>query len=68
MIGQLTNKPMDVHLMVEHPNNTIELFLNKMRPGDTVYIHPEAEYHPSTTLQKVIRDSNKPGNQRGYGV
>ena len=53
-IGQLTNKPMDVHLMVEHPNNTIELFLNKMRPGDTVYIHPEAEYHPSTTLQKVI--------------
>ena len=61
VIGQLTNKPMDVHLMVEHPNNTIELFLNKMRPGDTVYIHPEAEYHPSTTLQKVIDAGMVPG-------
>ena len=61
VIGQLTNKPMDVHLMVEHPNNTIELFLNKMRPGDTVYIHPEAEYHPSTTLQKIIDAGMVPG-------
>ncbi len=25
-----------------------------MRKGDTVYIHPEAEYHPSTTLQSII--------------
>ena len=45
----------------EHPNNTIELFLKKMRPGDTVYIHPEAEYHPSTTLQKVIDAGMVPG-------
>ncbi len=60
-IGKLTCKPMDVHMMVEHPNNTIELFLNKMRKGDTVYIHPEAEYHPSTTLQKVIDAGMIPG-------
>ena len=53
-IGTLTRKPMDVHLMVEHPNNSVEIFLRCMRPGDTVYIHPEAEYHPSTTLQKII--------------
>lgn len=61
VIGELTDKPLDVHLMVEHPNNTIELFLQKMRPGDTVYIHPEAEYHPSTTLQKVIDAGMIPG-------
>lgn len=61
VIGELTDKPIDVHLMVEHPNNTIELFLQKMRPGDTVYIHPEAEYHPSTTLQKVIDAGMIPG-------
>lgn len=60
-IGKLTKKPMDVHLMIEHPNNTIELFLNEMRVGDTVYIHPEAEYHPSTTLQKVIDAGMVPG-------
>lgn len=48
------DKPLDVHLMIEHPNNHIGLFLKNLRPGDTVYIHQEAEYHPSTTLQKVI--------------
>ena len=52
---------LDVHLMVEHPNNTIELFLKELRKGDTVYIHPEAEYHPSTTLQKIIDAGMIPG-------
>ncbi len=40
--------------MIEHPNNRIGLFFNNLRKGDTVYIHPEAEYHPSTTLQSII--------------
>ena len=53
-IRGLTDKPLDVHLMVEHPINTIDLFIKALRPGDTIYIHPEAEYHPSTTLQKII--------------
>lgn len=60
-IAKATTKPLDVHLMIEHPNNMIELFLNKLRPGDTVYIHPEAEYHPSTTLQKIISAGMVPG-------
>lgn len=60
-IASATKKPLDVHLMIEHPNNNIHLFLNKLRPGDTVYIHPEAEYHPSTTLQKIIDAGMIPG-------
>ena len=56
-----TQKPLDVHLMIEHPNNNIELFLRNLRRGDTVYIHPEAEYHPSTTLQKIINAGMVPG-------
>ena len=60
-IRSLTNKPRDVHLMVEHPSNTIELFINSLRPGDTIYIHPEAEYHPSTALQKIINAGLTPG-------
>lgn len=60
-IASATDKPLDVHLMVEHPNNTIELFIRALRKGDTVYIHPEAEYHPSTTLQKVIDADMVPG-------
>ena len=60
-IASATKKPLDVHLMIEHPNNSVLLFTNKLRPGDTVYIHPEAEYHPSTTLQKIIDAGMIPG-------
>lgn len=60
-IASATKKPLDVHLMLEHPNNNIHVFLQKLRKGDTVYIHPEAEYHPSTTLQKIIDVGMIPG-------
>ncbi len=60
-IRSLTSKPLDVHLMVEHPSNTIEIFIKNLRVGDTIYIHPEAEYHPSTTLQKIINAGIIPG-------
>ena len=60
-IASATDKPVDVHLMIEHPNNTISIFLENLRKGDTVYIHPEAEYHPSTTLQKIINAGLIPG-------
>ena len=60
-IRSATSKPLDVHLMVEHPINTIDLFTKALLPGDTIYIHPEAEYHPSTTLQKIIDAGITPG-------
>lgn len=46
-IAKLATKPLDVHLMVEHPSDTIHLFTRCLRKGDTIYIHPEAEYHPA---------------------
>ena len=60
-IAGAATKPLDVHLMIEHPNNHINLFLKNLRKGDTVYIHPEAEYHPSTTLQTIIDAGMVPG-------
>ncbi|WP_330675263.1 hypothetical protein, partial [Clostridioides difficile] len=60
-MAQATKKPLDVHLMIEHPNNRIDLFLSSLRKGDTVYIHPEAEYHPSTTLLSIINAGMIPG-------
>ena len=60
-IRSATDKPMDVHLMIEHPSTHINLFLKSLKKGDTVYIHPEAEYHPSTTLQKIIDAGLVPG-------
>lgn len=60
-IASATKRPLDVHLMIEHPSNNINLFLQGLREGDTVYIHPEAEYHPSTTLQRIIDRGCVPG-------
>lgn len=60
-IASATSRPLDVHLMIEHPSNNIDLFLQNLRKGDTVYIHPEAEYHPSTTLQRIINADMIPG-------
>ena len=60
-IASATEKPLDVHLMIERPNNNIEILVHNLRKGDTVYIHPEAEYHPSTTLQKIINAGMVPG-------
>lgn len=60
-IRKATSKPLDVHLMIEHPRTHIELFLKNLHKGDTVYIHPEAEYHPSTTLQKIMDAGMIPG-------
>ncbi len=60
-IAKTAKGPVDVHLMIEHPNNRIGLFLENLRPGDTIYIHPEAEYHPSTTLQFIINAGLIPG-------
>ena len=60
-IRSATTKHLDVHLMIEHPNTNIGLFLQNLHKGDTVYIHPEAESHPSTTLQKIIDAGMVPG-------
>lgn len=60
-IARVASRPIDLHLMIEHPSNNISLFLQNLRQGDTVYIHPEAEYHPSTTLQRIIDAGMIPG-------
>ncbi len=60
-IASAAERPLDVHLMIEHPNNVIGVFTSRLRRGDTIYIHPEAEYHPSTTLQKIIDAGMVPG-------
>lgn len=60
-IARTAKVPLDVHLMIEHPRNNIDLFLNALRKGDTVYIHTEAEYHPSATIKKIRDRGMHPG-------
>ncbi|SEW09282.1 ribulose-phosphate 3-epimerase [[Clostridium] fimetarium] len=60
-IRSATTKPLDVHLMIEHPNSHIDIFTRNLSAGDTIYIHPEAEYNPSTALQYIINAGMIPG-------
>lgn len=58
-IRRATKKKVEVHLMIKKPGSYLDLFIN--RGVDTIYIHPEADYHPSTTLQKIIEAGVTPG-------
>lgn len=51
VICQCATIKKEVHLMIENPVHYIGLFASF--GVDIIYIHPEAEYHPITTLQKV---------------
>ena len=50
-IRSATDKPLDVHLMIEHPRTHISLFLQALKPGDTVFQHG-AEGAAKTLRQK----------------
>ena len=53
------NKPTDVHLMIKEPGNYVEKFISM--GISIIYIHPEAEYQPVRTLQKIYEKGVSPG-------
>ncbi len=58
-IRKATKKPVEVHLMIKKPDNYLSIFTK--HNVDCIYIHPEADYHPSTTLQHIIEAGIVPG-------
>lgn len=58
-IRRTTQKPVEVHLMVTNPIKNIDIFIDM--GVDVIYIHPESDSHPSTTLQKIIEAGITPG-------
>ena len=46
-----TERPVDVHLMVERPSACVDLFIDA--GADIVYIHPEAERFAVKTLARI---------------
>lgn len=59
VICELATVPVEVHLMICHPDRYIHLFANT--GVSTIYIHPEADYNPTTTIQKIIAAGVTPG-------
>jgi len=58
-IRKSTEKDVDVHLMIENPNNYIEFFADK--GADIIYFHPEADLHPARTIDKIHEKNVKAG-------
>ncbi|MBR4592423.1 MAG: ribulose-phosphate 3-epimerase, partial [Elusimicrobiaceae bacterium] len=50
-IKKYTSKPVEAHLMVKRPYNYLDVLFNL--GIDTVYIHPEVDADPATTLEKI---------------
>lgn len=58
-VANIAKVETELHLMIERPSEYIELFA--ATGVDIIYIHPEADYHPTTALQKIIEMGKVPG-------
>ena len=58
-VRKLTKKPMDVHLMVQNPKNFVPIFAKA--GADIIYIHPEADQMPTSTLKDIADRHIHPG-------
>lgn len=58
-IRPVTNLPLDVHLMIENPDNYIEAFAKA--GADIITVHQEACPHLHRTIQNIKNQGVKPG-------
>ncbi|SDM92459.1 ribulose-phosphate 3-epimerase [Fictibacillus solisalsi] len=58
-IRSYTSKPFDVHLMVKHPENHLDLFAEA--GADMISVHAEATEHLQRTLQSIRKKGLKAG-------
>ena len=58
-IRAATKKPIEIHLMVKNPWNYLDALKNV--GADIIYIHPEADVDPATTLEKIRKMGFIPG-------
>ena len=58
-IRSATKLPVDVHLMIKEPRRYLDIFVDC--GVDIIYVHPESEFHPSTTLEYIIQAGITPG-------
>ena len=51
-ICSATEKKVEVHLMISRPVRYVEM-ISKLG-ADVIYVHPESEYHVSTTIEEIV--------------
>lgn len=65
-IRRNTDKMVDVHLYMSHPDRFIELFAQN--GADIIYVFPETEPFIAATLYKIRRLGKHPGLAVGWGT
>ena len=65
-IRKSTTKPVDVHLMIMNPSRYVERFIDL--GANIIYIHPEVDLNPVTTLETIRNLGAKPGIAISPGV
>jgi len=58
-ICRLSSKPTELHLMQSKTSDYIDFWADA--GVDIIFVHPEADYHPALTIQKIRRRGVKPG-------
>lgn len=59
LIRSVTNKQVDVHLMIDNPSKYVEKFADM--GADIIYIHPEADIQAARTLDTIKSKGKKAG-------
>lgn len=57
-ISSATTKKVEVHLMIRKPVRYVEMFAKL--GVDVLYVHPESEYHVSSTIEEIVRAGMTP--------
>ena len=53
IVRDLTNLPLDVHLMIEHADHYVPRFVKAGANSITVHVEPEAKHDVATTLRQI---------------
>ena len=52
-VRKLTTLPLDVHLMIEHPDHYLPRFIDAGANSITVHVEPESKHEVARTLQQI---------------
>ena len=58
-VRRLTKRPLDVHLMIHHPDKLIKVFCDA--GADDITVHVEAKHSPAETIAMIKDNHKKPG-------
>jgi len=61
LVRKQTNLPLDVHLMIEHPDHYVPRFVEAGANSITVHVEPEAKHDVAKTLRQIRENGCRAG-------